>query len=436
LDRLALTRDEGALRVPKVDSRFDRVLEVVTQHLRDGKHWKNDERLIIFTEYKTTLDYLFRRFKSEFQSDYESRIRILFGGKSQAGLMNRDEVIDAFNDPENAIRILIATDVASEGLNLQESARLVLHFDIPWNPARLEQRNGRLDRHGQARDVTVFHFTSEDDADLKFVGKVVQKVHEIREDLGSMGQVFDAAFERRFQDQEDIDPLIEQLEHDVKQAKGRAIVPRDAAEPSGESFAKQLEEFGRHIDLSPETLQQTLEVALASGFGYPRLDGPDSAGRMRLSTPIPPRWQSLIDDTLRLERKGVSIGALPALVFDPKFFLDASKGRPVFRAKPDTVLLHLGHPLFHRALSTLARLRFPGSGKTQRDNTASRWTVRIGGVPKHADALIFLTVEELAINELREPFHHWTRTYQIPILQGEIGDPLPYQTPSLDRAGT
>jgi superfamily II DNA or RNA helicase len=436
LEHLGLTRADGALRVPAVDSRFDRVMDVVTQHLRDGKQWKQDERLIIFTEYKTTLDYLFLRFKSKFQTDYESRIRILFGGKSQAGLLNRDEVIEAFNDPEDPIRVLIATDVASEGLNLQESARLVFHFDIPWNPSRLEQRNGRLDRHGQARDVTVFHFTSEDDADLKFVGKVVQKVHEIREDLGSMGQVFDAAFERRFQDQEDTDPLIQGLDHDVRKAQGRAIVPRSASETSGEDDARHLVEFARHIDLSPETLKQTLEVALASGFGYPRLEGPDNKGRMRLAAPIPLRWQSLIDDTLRLERKGTGIGALPAIVFDPKFFLDASRGRAVFRAKPDTVLLHLGHPVFHHALSTLARLRFPGSGRKQHDHTASRWTVRTGEVPKYLDALILLTVEELAINELREPFHHWTKTYQIPVRNGDLGDPLPYQEPTAEHAGT
>jgi superfamily II DNA or RNA helicase len=433
LERLGLTQHDGALRVPRVDSRFDRLVEVVTRHLRDGKHWKQDERLIIFTEYKTTLDYLFLRFKSQFPEDYESRIRILFGGRSQAGLMNRNEVIDAFNDPDDPIRILIATDVASEGLNLQESARLVFHFDIPWNPSRLEQRNGRLDRHGQARDVTVFHFTSEDDADLKFIGKVVQKVHEIREDLGSMGQIFDAAFERRFQDQEDTDPLIEHLEHDVKGAKGRATVPRDDNAASGEELAKQLIEFAHHIDLSPETLRQTLEVALASGFGYPRLEGPDAMGRIRLATPIPPHWQSLVDDTLRLVRKGATIGALPTVIFDPAFFMDASNGRAVFRSKPDTVLLHLGHPLFHHALSTLARLRFPGSGRKQRDCTASRWTVRTGDVPKDVDALIFLTVEELSVNELREPFHHWVRTYRIPVRQGKLGVPLPYQEPSLDQ---
>jgi hypothetical protein len=265
---------------------------------------------------------------------------------------------------------------------------------------------------------------------------VVQKVHEIREDLGSMGQVFDAAFERRFQDQEDTDPLIQGLDHDVKKAQGRAIVPRSASETSGEDYARHLVEFARHIDLSPETLKQTLEVALASGFGYPRLEGPDAKGRMRLATPIPPRWQSLIDDTLRLERKHAVIGALPAIVFDPKYFLDASKGRAVFRAKPDTVLLHLGHPVFHHALSTLARLRFPGSGRKQYDHTASRWTVRTGEMPKGVDALIFFTVEELAINDLREPFHHWTRTYQIPVRQGDLGDPLPYQEPTAKHAGT
>jgi superfamily II DNA or RNA helicase len=430
LESLGLTRSDGALGTPKEDSRFGRLMEVVKQYLRNGKKWNDDERLIIFTEYKTTLDYLSRRLKSEFQQDYDSRIRVLFGGKSSVGLMNRNEVIEAFNDPADPIRILIATDVAAEGLNLQESARLVFHFDIPWNPSRLEQRNGRLDRHGQARDVTVFHFTSEDDADLRFVGKVVQKVHEIREDLGSMGQVFDAAFERRFQDQEDADPLIEHLEHDLKKAKGRAVVPRNVNEVNGEEYARQLVEFERHIDLSPEALRQTLEVALATGFGYPRIDGPDAKGRMRLATPIPPRWQSLIDDTLRLERKRTSIGALPAIVFDPKFFLDESKGRVVFRPKPDTVLLRLGHPVFHHALSTLARLRFPGSGKKQRDHGASRWTVRAGVVPKDAEALILLTVEELAINELREPFHHWTRTYQIPVRHGNLGDPLSYEEPA------
>jgi hypothetical protein len=356
---------------------------------------------------------------------------MLYGGRTLAGQLNRGEVIEAFNNPDDPIRILIATDVASEGLNLQETARLVFHFDIPWNPSRLEQRNGRLDRHGQARDVTVFHFTSEDDADLKFIGKVVQKVHEIRDDLGSMGEVFDAAFERRFLDQEDTDTLIVGMEHDVQKMKGRAAIPRARREVDGEAYAKSLAEFSRHIDLEPKTLRETLEVAMGVGSGYPRLEGPDAKGRMRLAQPIPPKWQALIDDTLRLERKG-SLGPLPSLVFDPLYFVDASKERAVFRPKPDTALLHLGHPVFHFALSTLARLRFPGAGSRPGDHKASRWVVRTGSVPNGVDALVLVTVEELAINDLREPFHHWTRTYRIPVVKGELQSPLPYERPTSD----
>jgi len=439
LNHLGLVRHDEALRVPTKDSRFDRLMEVIGQHLlirkerRDSNNWRSDERLIIFTEYKTTLDYLHGRLQKEFSEDSFERVRVLYGGRTQTGQLNRTEVIEAFNNPDDPIRILIATDVASEGLNLQETARLVFHFDIPWNPSRLEQRNGRLDRHGQARDVTVFHFTSEDDADLKFVGKVVQKVHEIREDLGSMGEVFDAAFERRFLDQEDADFLIEGMEHDVEKRKGRASIPHARKEVNGAAYAKSLSEFAQHVDLRPNTLRDTLEVAMGAGFGYPRLDGPDAKGRMSLAQPIPSKWQSLIDDSLRLNRKGIQ-GPLPSLVFDPQYFVDTSKERAVFRPKPDTTLLHLGHPVFHYAISTLARLRFPGAGARTGDFKASRWIVRTGTVPEGADALVLLTVEELGINELREPFHHWTRTYRIPIASGEPKAPLPYEPPTDDGA--
>jgi len=70
-----------------------------------------------------------------------------------------DLVKQAFNDPSDVVRILVATDAASEGLNLQRTARYLLHFDCPWNPSKIEQRNGRIDRHGQpSPEVLVYHF--------------------------------------------------------------------------------------------------------------------------------------------------------------------------------------------------------------------------------------------------------------------------------------
>lgn len=440
LRRLGITPIEGApsadrltLRTPEGDARFDRVLRLVEQKLRKGKKWGDDERLIIFTEYKTTLDYLEDRLREALgekraagagaRAPGDGAIRILYGGMDFG---ERDAIKRAFNDPEDAVRILIATDAAAEGLNLQETARLLLHYDIPWNPARIEQRNGRLDRHGQARDVSAYHFTSDDDADLEFLGRVVSKVHVMREDLGSMGEVFDAAFQRRFKDLEDARRVAKGLEDDLEKQRERASLPRQAVDAQTAREAERLAALCKHIDLAPETLRTTLDIALGLGVGRPRLEGPDARGRMRLRAPIPTRWEPLIDDSLRLPTRHGDRGALPGLVFDPRQFLVEQGGRPVFRPARDTVLLHLGHPMFREALTTFARLRFPG----EKEVLVSRWTARRGAVPEGASAVLLVTVEELGVNDLREPFHHWVRTIRIPVVEGSLGEPLGYVPPA------
>lgn len=460
LERLGITPLERAsaeghteLHDSSEDARFDRLFGLVEQKLRKGKRWGDDERLIVFTEYKTTLDDLERRLRRALASASalhankpqgkgaaapsptlggadDGALRVLYGGMDQE---ERDAIQRAFNDPDDPVRVLIATDAAAEGLNLQETARLLLHYDIPWNPARLEQRNGRLDRHGQARDVSVYHFTSEEDADLQFLGKVVTKVHAIREDLGSMSEVFDAAFQRRFADLEDTERVARGLDADVDRAKDRAALPRQAQGAATTQEAERLARLCGHIDLSPETLRSTLDIALGLGAGRPRLLGPDARGRMQLKQPIPPRWESLVDESLRLSPHHGGHhggrGALPGLIFDPKHFVTDHGGRHVFRPARDTVLLHLGHPMFREALTSFARLRFPG----EKELIVSRWTARRGAVPEGLDALLLLTVEEIGINDLREPFHHWVRTIRFPVQGGALGEPLAYLPPAEER---
>jgi ERCC4-related helicase len=427
LRQLGLEPQEEGLSPPREDVRLECLRTLIEQRLRRNQEWSPDERLIVFTEYKTTLDYLERRLL-ELYPGAGTAIRILYGGLD---LSKRDAIKRAFNDPEDPVRILLATDAAAEGLNLQETARLLLHYDIPWNPSRLEQRNGRLDRHGQARDVLVHHFTSEDDADLRFLGRVVRKVESIREDLGSMGEVFDAAFQSRFQDLVDAETVNRLLDTALARRKGQAQTPRAPMDAVAMRSTQRLGELFRHLDLSPETLRQTLEIALRVGGGEPRLEGPDERGRMRLKLARPGRWGPLIDDSLRLPGRAGEHGALPKLVFDPKDFLATLNGRPVFRPTPDTVLLHLGHPLFHEVLATFARLRFPG----ERDVASpSRWTVRRGAVPSGAEALLVVSIEELAVNELREPFHHWVRTLRLPVKNKAMGPPEPYLSPAEERA--
>jgi len=407
--------------IPQADARFEALCGVIDNALRtDAGEWRDDERLIVFTEYKTSLDYLYRRLHARYLE--EARILTLTGGMDEE---QRSAVKRAFNDPTHPVRVLLGTDAAAEGLNLQETARYLLHFDVPWNPSRLEQRNGRLDRHGQARDVTVFHFTTQDDADLAFLAHVVGKVHHIREDLGSAGEVFEAAFQRRFVAGDDGEHVQIDLDATLELVKGRAAIPRDASvstgPTTGEEESYRLRALAAELDLDATTLKDTLEVALSQNFGRPRFEMPDSRGRVLLKHPLPPNWEPLIDDCLRLASGKNQKGALPALVFDPAYYVQTVDGRPVFRPEKNTTLLHLAHPLFHRALASFARARFPGANQQE---DATRWTVRRGGVPAGTNALLLLTVEELAANELRESFHHWVRTLQIPIRAGGLGDPL------------
>ena len=419
---------DSKLAVPSHDARISALIQWIESRLRtpDGT-WKTDERLIVFTEYKTTLDYLQRRLLDHFQSP--ETMLSLFGDLDQRG---RDIVTKAFNNAHHPVRILLATDAASEGLNLQETARYILHFDIPWNPSRLEQRNGRLDRHGQARDVFVHHFTSTDDQDLAFLARIVEKVHTIRTDLGATGEIFARGFERRFIDGEagDVLKLAEEIEAEADRRRARTQVERDdtatpssAAHPAPEA---DLAALAREIDFDPATLRTTLETACSLGWqSWPIFlqDQNATTPRFKFTGDIPRAWHAVVDDSLRFANHG----ALPWLTFDPSYYLDVlDSGRKVFRPKPDTTLLHLAHPVFRQALSTFARARFQNAG-------TQRWLVRHATLPPGADAVILLHIEEMAVNELRETFHHWTRTLAWPVSGKNLGTLLPHRQPSLWR---
>lgn len=423
LQALKLTELPVTTKVPAVDARFDRLRDLIRQRLRNAEDWNPKERLIIFTEYKTTLDYLVQRLEREFGADTGAIIQ-LYGGMSDE---DRERIKLSFNDPSSPVQILVATDAASEGLNLQHTARLLVHFEIPWNPSRLEQRNGRIDRHGQARDVTIYHFASDDDADLSFVARVLEKVNDIREDLGSVGELFDAAFQRRMMELNDDQDVLADLDRELSTRQHATDDARVATAERGIEDRARLERLLTDLDLTPQTLQDTLRMALGIGSSQDPLQGPDAAGRMRLRTPLPNRWQAVADDSLRLRGDRGVAGALPWLVFDNRYFIRTESGRPVFRPSPDTVLMHLGHPVMRQALTSFARLRFPG-GQSE-FAPPSRWVVTRGDVPAGADALVLLTVEELGINQLRETLHHWVRTVALPVTGGELGSMLTYAGP-------
>lgn len=412
---------------PSQDTRYAALVNLIRQRLRtpDGTAWLPGERLVIFTEYKTTLDALVHRLRADFPDD--GAIVQLFGS-GDMDEREKEAVKTAFNDPASAARILVATDAASEGLNLQRTARYLHHNDIPWSPSRLEQRNGRIDRYGQSRDVTVSHFISDDDADLAFMAFIAAKVHQIRHDLGATGEVIDAAVQRRLiQSAPDADLRLE-LERDLARLSGAAEVPHDATARSrdasgGQALGEQLSALRRELDLSGDALRTTVESALAHSAPPPRLQPDGRPGFWRLVQPIPATWRDVIDDALRVPAiNGAALGALPAIAFEPTACVNVIAGRPIFRPPADAALLHLWHPVVQHTLHHYARRRFPGQ-----PNSASRWRVTHDPrVDATADAWVLVTIEELAVNDLRETFHHWVRTVVYPVKASRLGQALPH----------
>jgi SNF2 family DNA or RNA helicase len=159
VDEMLGFAENAALRS---DARVLWLVQWIKANLLSGKIW-NDRRLIIFTEWEDTRRWLERRLREALADTdrIDDRIGIFTGATGQD---RREEVKAAFNanPKKEPLRILICTDAAREGINLQTYCSDLIHFDLPWNPSRLEQRNGRIDRKLQpAKQVFCRYFRYE-----------------------------------------------------------------------------------------------------------------------------------------------------------------------------------------------------------------------------------------------------------------------------------
>ncbi|MEZ4311221.1 MAG: DISARM system SNF2-like helicase DrmD [Polyangiaceae bacterium] len=166
--------------------------------LSPGARTWNHRRVLVFTEYGDTKRYLEQQLRSLLARTDRADERILtfHGGMDDE---RREDVKRAFTgDPdEHPLRILIATDAAREGINLQQSCADLFHFDVPWNPSRMEQRNGRIDRKGQPRkDVYCRYFVFAQRPEDRVLTTLVKKTSVIHDELGSLAQVVEARLAR------------------------------------------------------------------------------------------------------------------------------------------------------------------------------------------------------------------------------------------------
>ncbi|MFW6118831.1 MAG: DISARM system SNF2-like helicase DrmD [Planctomycetota bacterium] len=397
----ALDAGLGDLADFPADAKWQRLERWIDENLMEGGALREDERLIVFTEYKHSLDYIIARLAEKGLK--APQVEQLFGG---APTHRREQVKDSFNDPQSPLRILVATDTAAEGINLQTSCRYVIHYEIPWNPMRLEQRNGRVDRHGQPRDVYLFHFTSEEEADLKFLGRVVEKVQQVREDLGTVGQVIDAAVMEHFTESALTDEELDRRVNAVPQAEQSDLLAarKDLYRADHGSQAhydqafQQLRATEMSLGLTEQNLARLLQQAMRLEDG--RLEETPGEPGTYVIRQIPPGWKRLVRDSLEIER-GSLRGQLPRLVFDPCRLERDYGGLRIFQTRPDLALIRLGHPLMQRALGVLRRALW----EQDREDSVHRWTAESCPLPAGIDQVLILHLLLEANNELRETIH-------------------------------
>ena len=167
--------DQGA------ESKFDKLREVLTESRFAG------EKFIVFTEHRDTLEYLVQRLNG---MGYTGQIAQIHGGMYYT---ERQQQVERFRQShENrGARFMLCTDAAAEGINLQ-FCWIMINFDVPWNPARLEQRMGRIHRYGQKHDpVQIVNLVAPKTREGLVIQTLLNKLETIRDSLGSE-KVFDS----------------------------------------------------------------------------------------------------------------------------------------------------------------------------------------------------------------------------------------------------
>lgn len=162
------------------EAKFDKLREV----LRNPDY--ENEKVIVFTEHRDTLWFLVRRLEG---LGYTGQIAQIHGAMDYR---EREAQVELFRKPldQGGARYLVATDAAGEGINLQ-FCWLMVNYDIPWNPARLEQRMGRIHRYGQKHDpVVIINLVAGKTREGRVLRTLLQKLEAIRKELGS-DKVFD-----------------------------------------------------------------------------------------------------------------------------------------------------------------------------------------------------------------------------------------------------
>ena len=357
----------------KPDARVRWLTKWINENLVPNGRW-NERRVIIFTEFEDTRRWLERRLREAIADTDQADDRIgVFTGPTSA--KRREALKEAFNtDPaKEPLRILICTDAAREGINLQMRCADLIHLDLPWNPSRLEQRNGRIDRKLQpAAQVTCRYFIYSQRPEDIVLDALVRKTETMRSELGAIGEVIETRIAERLAargiERDTAKALAQAVarESDADRlARARAEMDDEEKERHARLLADQdklradLEHARKRVGVDPKDLTRVVAAALARiGIDLDRA----KAGRLaqvdtyRLDTDHEafahdPTWADAFDDLRprrRARRQRLSEwrrdNPVRAIAFEPPILPNGADAS-------DVVQVHLEHRLVRRLLS-------------------------------------------------------------------------------------
>ena len=361
----------------------------------------NDRRLLIFTEYQDTRRWLQRCLNEAIAHSDRARDRIAaFTGTTSR--QRREDLKHAFNtEPgDHPLRILIATDAAREGLNLQRHCHDLFHFDLPWNPSRLDQRNGRIDRKLQPADEVICrYFVFVQRPEDRVLEVLVNKVERIREELGSVAKVLEACVARTIGKEgirrDRIDGLAASI-RDLSASERQRIVEEELEDArlrqnrlrdEVDRLRTRLERSRVHIGLTAPQLRRTLSMSLklAGASAIAEADGDDGNADREPDSPrrfvFPagdrvlagdPGWTAALDSLRARRRRGESFGEWRSrAAIRPVTFEDTG------RLGDNAVHLHLEHRVARRLLG-----RFAAQGLIHHDLSKACLTTAPNAIPR------------------------------------------------------
>ena len=335
----------------------------------------NNRRVLIFTENRQGTKRYLREVLEEAVRGTdrgEERIEVIDGHTSGA---RRREVQRRFNarPEDDPLRILIATDAAREGLNFQAHCTDLFHFDLPWNPGRIEQRNGRIDRKLQpASEVNCHYFVLPQRFEDRVLEVLVEKTETIQRELGSLSKVIDADVERRLSKAGIRRRNAEALRAEIKGAdldasrKQAAMEELESARDRQEALADQIEgcqsllaRSREWVGFEAEPFRQALGCALEMMHAPPLAQGRDEDGRPVWTFPplgrratTDPSWTATLDSLRAPMKMGQKLAEWRRdAPIRPVVFEDAGV------LSDETVHLHLEQRIAQRLL---ARFRAQG----------------------------------------------------------------------------